>query len=115
MKASWRDAIARIPGKVTAQWPQGEPFTEMMRHGSMSVEIFAPRGKDNQTPHEQDELYLVKSGSAQFVLDDSSELVGSGDVLFVPARVPHHFEQMSSDFVTWAVFWGPVGGEAPRV
>lgn len=101
MKASWREAIARIPGKVTAAWPQGEPFTEMLRHGSMSVEIFAPRGKDSQTPHEQDELYMIKSGSAQFVLDESSESVSPGDVLFVPARVRHHFEQMSSDFVTW--------------
>lgn len=111
MKASWHEAIARVPGPVTSKWPQGEPFTDMIRHGSMVVKIFAPRGKDHQTPHEQDEVYLVKSGKALFVLDGKSEAVDSGDVLFVPARASHHFEQMSSDFVTWVVFWGPAGGE----
>jgi mannose-6-phosphate isomerase-like protein (cupin superfamily) len=115
MKASWREAIARIPGPVTSKWPQGEPVTEVIRHGSMIVKIFAPRGKDYQTPHDQDELYLVKSGSALFVRDKSSETVETGDVLFVPARALHHFEQMSSDFFTWVVFWGPVGGEQERI
>jgi len=111
MKASWRDAIAKLPGPVTAKWPKGEPFSVLFRHGSMMVEIFAPREKDHQTPHEQDELYLIKSGSARFVRDGKPEAVESGDVLFVGARVRHHFEQMSSDFATWVVFWGPAGGE----
>ena len=111
MKMSWGDAFARIPGAVTAKWPQGEPFTDVIRHGSMIVKIFAPRGKDHQTPHEQDELYLIKSGRALFVLNEKSEAVEPGDVLFIPAGAPHHFEQMSSDFVAWAVFWGPAGGE----
>lgn len=111
MKASFAEAMAKIPGPVTSKWPQGEPFTEVMRHGSMIVKIFAPRGKDHQTPHEQDEVYLIKSGSAVFVREAKAERVAAGDVLFVGARAPHHFEQMSSDFVTWVVFWGPVGGE----
>lgn len=111
MKASWLEAVARIPGPATAKWPQGEPVTDVMRHGSMIVKIFAPRGKDYQTPHEQDELYLIKSGSALFVTDEKSEPVEPGDVLFVRARARHHFERMSSDFFTWVVFWGPAGGE----
>lgn len=37
--------------------------------------------------------------------------VRTGDALFVAAHVPHHFEGMSEDFVTWVVFWGPKGGE----
>ncbi len=43
------------------------PFAELMRHGSMSVELYAPQGKDLQTPHAQDELYLVRSGSGVFL------------------------------------------------
>jgi uncharacterized RmlC-like cupin family protein len=39
------------------------------------------------------------------------EPVQTGDALFVAAHVPHHFERMSEDFVTWVVFWGPTGGE----
>jgi mannose-6-phosphate isomerase-like protein (cupin superfamily) len=37
-----------------------------------------------------------------------------GDVLFVPANKAHRFEEFSQDLATWAVFWGPQGGEADR-
>ena len=111
MKASLDQLLRHLPGPVTADWPGGEPFTEAMRHGTMSVEVFAPRGRDAQTPHEQDELYFVVSGTADFEVDGKKGPVKVGDVLFVAARVPHHFEAMSADFVTWVVFWGPEGGE----
>ena len=34
------------------------------------------------------------------------------DVLFVAAGDRHRFEQLSPDFRTWVVFYGPDGGEA---
>ena len=37
---------------------------------------------------------------------------GPGDVLFVPARSEHRFEDFSDDLGLWVVFWGPAGGEA---
>ena len=112
MKASLKDLLARIPAAKTPAWPDGEPFTEAMRHGSMSVEVFAPRGTDHQQPHEQDELYFVVTGSAEFEHEGRRTQVASGDVLFVPAHDRHRFAEMSPDFVTWVVFWGPKGGEA---
>jgi uncharacterized RmlC-like cupin family protein len=30
----------------------------------------------------------------------------AGDVLFVPAQVPHCFESFSDDFQTWVIFFG---------
>lgn len=111
MKASLKELLARLPGPKTAAWPDGEPFTEALRHGSMSVEVFAPRGRDTQTPHSQDELYFVVSGTALFEHAGRRAAVTAGDVLFVPASDRHHFEEMSADFVTWVVFWGPQGGE----
>jgi hypothetical protein len=36
---------------------------------------------------------------------------GSGDMLFVPARMEHRFEDFSDDFATWVMFYGPAGGE----
>ncbi len=113
VKVSSSDVLSQIPGPRTAEWPDGEPFADLLRHGSMSVEIFAPRGQDHQTPHEKDELYLIKSGNAAFFLREQAYSVSAGDVLFVPAEAPHHFEKISDDFVTWVVFWGPVGGEGP--
>jgi len=38
----------------------------------------------------------------------------AGDVLFVPANALHRFVEFSDDLVTWAVFWGPEGGESPH-
>jgi len=34
-----------------------------------------------------------------------------GDVIFAPAGIEHRFENFSDDFVTWVIFYGPVGGE----
>jgi mannose-6-phosphate isomerase-like protein (cupin superfamily) len=112
MKASLAPLLAQLPRAPSAKWPDGEPFIDALRHGSMSVEVFAPRLHDAQEPHEQDELYFVVSGSAVFDLNGERNGAVTGDVLFVAAGVPHRFENMSDDFVTWVVFWGPKGGEA---
>lgn len=113
MRTSAADLLARLPGRCTAVWPDGERFVEAFRHGSMSVELYAPRGSDPQQPHAQDELYFVIAGTGDFVLDGVGQPFAAGAALFVPAGVPHRFENFSDDFATWVVFWGPRGGEAP--
>lgn len=49
------------------------------------VELYAPRGVDGQTPHRRDELYVVVSGTGEFVNGPEMHPFGPGDVLFVPA------------------------------
>ncbi|MBI1275731.1 cupin domain-containing protein [bacterium] len=88
-----------------------KPFAELLRHGSMSVELFAPQGVDNQQPHEQDELYHVISGHGFFVLEQERVTIAAGDVLFVRAGSEHRFEDFSDDLLVLVVFWGPKGGE----
>lgn len=114
LKASLPALLARLPGKPDAIWPEGVPFADAMRHGTMSVEIFAPRGTDRQSPHIQDELYIVASGTAHFDHEGAVTDAKTGDVLFVPAGDSHFFLDMSDDFVTWVIFWGPSGGELDR-
>ncbi|HZH25641.1 MAG TPA: cupin domain-containing protein [Azospirillaceae bacterium] len=93
---------------------QGHPrFVEMGRHGTMSVELYAPRGTDPQQPHKQDELYVVVSGTGRFLCADRSTPFGPGDVLFAPAGAVHRFEDFSDDLAVWVIFYGPQGGEAP--
>lgn len=111
-RAGLDEMPARLPLPATAQWPDGVPFTTALAHGTMSVEVFAPRGQDRQGPHSQDELYVVMGGHAQFRHRDAVRAVKFGDVLFVPAGDPHRFEAISDDFVAWVIFWGPPGGEA---
>ena len=84
----------------------------LLTHGSMELGAYAPRGRDPQEPHVQDELYVVQSGSGRFRLDGETRPVEPGEVLFVPAGAEHRFEDISEDFVAWVVFWGPPGGEA---
>lgn len=67
-------------------------FVECLRHGSMAVELHRPRGVDEQQPHEQDELYVVVAGQAEFRHGGSHRQVALGDLLFVPAGLPHRFE-----------------------
>lgn len=87
-------------------------FSEVFRHGSLLVEIYAPRGIDDQTPHTRDEVYVVWKGTGIFLNGDERHPFKPGDVLFVPAGVEHRFESFSDDFVTWVFFYGPEGGEA---
>ena len=88
-----------------------KPFTVLMRHGTMSVEYFAPKQIDTQIPHEQDELYVIARGHGSFNRNGENVECKAGDVLFVPAGMQHHFENFTDDFATWVIFYGPNGGE----
>lgn len=98
--------------EAAAQLPDSPlRFVTLLRRGSLSVELYAPRGHDPQQPHKQDELYVVVAGSGEFINGDERHPFGPGDVLFVPAGVEHRFENFSADFQTWVIFYGPEGGE----
>jgi len=111
MKASISEALGRLPAAPTAIWPEGAPFVTMMAGGTMSVEVFAPKGRDRQQPHSQDELYFIHSGQGEIVINGQRYAAAAGDAFFVAAQVAHQFENFSEDFVTWVVFYGPPAGE----
>jgi mannose-6-phosphate isomerase-like protein (cupin superfamily) len=92
--------------------PAGERFAVAFERGSLSVEMYAPRGSDPQQPHTRDEVYVVVSGRGEFVNGAERHAFGPGDLMFVPAGVEHRFEQFSDDLAVWVVFYGPEGGEA---
>jgi mannose-6-phosphate isomerase-like protein (cupin superfamily) len=100
------EALERLPG------PGGARFAEVLEHGSLVVEIYAPRGTDPQTPHTRDEVYVVVKGTGEFVNGPDRRSFGPGDVLFVPAGVEHRFERFTDDLIVWVIFYGPEGGEA---
>jgi len=86
-------------------------FATVLRHGTMSVEIYQPIGHDPQQPHEQDELYIIISGTGEFFNNGITKPFQPGDVLFVPAGDEHRFENFTEDFKTWVIFYGEKGGE----
>ncbi|MCF5714924.1 cupin domain-containing protein [Pseudomonas tremae] len=82
-------------------------FHVLFERGDFSLELFAPRGSDTQSPHAQDEVYIISSGHSKFVRAGKIVSVRIGDVLFVPAGVDHRFVDFSHDFRTWVIFFGP--------
>lgn len=105
-KATLNEAAALLPA------PEATPRSAgVFQHGSMLVKLFAPRGKDVQGPHKQDELYFVARGTGWFVNGDTRTRFAPNDMLFVPANVMHRFEDFSDDLMVWVVFYGPEGGE----
>ena len=93
--------------------PDGKRFATVFEHGTLAVEIYAPRGIDPQQPHIRDEVYVVISGSGEFLNGGNRSSFQPGDVLFVPAQVVHRFENFTDDFAVWVFFYGPEGGEQP--
>jgi mannose-6-phosphate isomerase-like protein (cupin superfamily) len=89
------------------------PFTVVMKNGNMTVEYFSPQEIDEQTPHTQDELYVIIKGHATLCRDGKRISCKKADIIFVPAGMNHWFENFSDDFATWVIFYGPRGGERP--
>jgi mannose-6-phosphate isomerase-like protein (cupin superfamily) len=92
--------------------PEGKPFIVAYEHGTLAVELYAPRGVDTQQPHTRDEVYVVVRGSGFFINGPDRHRFEAGDLLFVPAGIVHRFEEFTDDLAVWVVFYGPDGGEA---
>jgi mannose-6-phosphate isomerase-like protein (cupin superfamily) len=92
--------------------PEGKRFATIFQHGTLLVEIYAPRGTDPQGPHTRDEVYFVAAGSGEFVCGETRTAFGPCDLLFAAAGIAHRFENFTDDLAVWVLFYGPEGGEA---
>ena len=101
------DAQSQIPG------PNGERSVLVLKRGSLDVKLSLPLPPNEQTPHAQDEIYVVIRGRGVLVHDGNRDPFESGDVLFVAAGVEHHYEDFTNDLALWRVFYGQHGGELP--
>ena len=92
--------------------PAGNLAVPIFSRGSLEVELYAPKGQDPQKPHDRDEVYFVACGKGEFFDGKRQHAVEAGSFIFVPAGHLHRFENFSSDFAIWVVFYGPKGGES---
>lgn len=102
------DAQRAIPTR------EGKLYAELFQHGTLDVEIYAPKGTDLQQPHSRDELYIVVSGRGWFYVEGKRFEFSPGDTLFAAASEVHRFEDFTEDLLVWVVFYGPEGGERGR-
>src|SRR5262249_40426089 len=91
--------------------PEGRRSAEVLVDGDLEIRLYAPKGRDTQTPHDRDELYIVARGHGQFRVGDRVEPFASGALLYVAANEVHRFEDFSDDFAAWVVFYGQVKNE----
>ncbi|HEY0429282.1 MAG TPA: cupin domain-containing protein [Pyrinomonadaceae bacterium] len=105
MKFTVNEFLAKLPLAANEKWKEGVWFTRAFSKGDFELEFFGPRGRDYQTPHEKDEIYIIARGSGEFVKAGERITFTDGDVLFVEKGVEHHFENFSEDFATWVIFF----------
>jgi mannose-6-phosphate isomerase-like protein (cupin superfamily) len=98
---------SRIPG------PAGEHSVSFFQRGTLNVKLSHPPSPNTQTPHAQDEIYIVARGRGILFHDGKRDPFEAGDLLFIAAGTEHHFEDFSNDLALWVIFYVPTGGEVP--
>ena len=93
--------------------PAGEHSVSFLLRGTLNVKLSLPVPPNQQSPHEQDELYVVIRGRGVLLHDGERDPFESGDLMFVAAGTEHRFEDFTEDLAVWVVFYGPRGGEVP--
>ena len=92
----------------------GQRWVTMLQRGTLELEYYEPLANDPQQPHTRDEVYFVIAGSGWFLRDGQRQKFGPSEVIYVEAGVPHHFEEFTPDFATWAIFLGEPGKTAKK-
>ena len=103
----FEEAQGRIPG------PSGPHFVSLMQRGTLNVFLSLPVSPNRQTPHAQDEVYVIVRGRGVLFHGGERDPFGAGDLLFVSAGTEHWFEDFTEDLAVWVIFYGPNGGEVP--
>ncbi|HYO43650.1 MAG TPA: cupin domain-containing protein [Candidatus Limnocylindrales bacterium] len=87
------------------------PWVELLSVPDLSVGLYvlAAGADDPQQPHTEDEVYVVLAGRSRFTAGDRTRDCGPGDVIFVPALVPHRFHDIAEEMRVVVVF-GPAEG-----
>jgi quercetin dioxygenase-like cupin family protein len=86
-------------------------YVEQFRVPDLSAGTYSipAGGHDGQSPHTEDEIYVVTAGRARMVATSGSAEVGPGTVIFVPAGEEHRFVDVTEDLALIVVF-GPAEG-----
>lgn len=86
-------------------------YLEFLRVPDLSAGLYVLEAgaADPQSPHDEDEVYVVMQGRSRFRAGDTAQEVGPGSVLFVPARLQHRFLDVRERLEV-LVFFGPAEG-----
>jgi len=85
---------------------QQTDWVEHLRVSDLSVGTYSiPAGRtDGQSPHTEDEIYVVMAGRGTLESGGESADVGPGCVLYVPAGEVHRFTAITADLALLVLF-----------
>ena len=91
-----------------ARRASGRPYHEFISVPDLSGGLYVldAGGVDGQSPHTEDELYVVMSGRGQVTVGEDVRDVRPGTVIFVAAGVTHRFHDIEERLVLLVAF-GP--------
>ena len=81
---------------------------QVLRSDLLSVGLYLlpAGGVDDQTPHNEDEVYYAVSSRAKLRVGEADHPIQPGTLLFVPALAVHFFHDIKEELVL-VVFWAP--------
>ena len=93
---------------LAAREAGGRLYHEFLRVPALSMGLYvlSAGGTDPQQPHTEDEVYYIAAGRGMIQVGEEQRAVSAGSVVFVPARVPHHFHSVEED-LRILVFFAP--------
>jgi quercetin dioxygenase-like cupin family protein len=102
---------------LTETAARGEAYLEFHRTDDLSLGVYVLEAgaDDGQSPHTEDEAYVVLAGAARFTAGAETRNVAAGDTIFVAAGVPHRFHDITVGLRLVVVFGPAEGSRARRV
>jgi mannose-6-phosphate isomerase-like protein (cupin superfamily) len=99
---------------LRTQHELGKSYLEFLRSGSLSTGLYVLEAgaADGQSPHTEDEVYVVLAGRSRFTAAEETRDVVRGDTIFVAAGVEHRFHDILEQLVLVVVFAPPEGSAA---
>lgn len=84
----------------------GAGYVEWVRSQSLSGGVYrlGAGAVDGQSPHREDEVYVVTAGAADLEVEGRRTPVRPGSVAFVPRRAEHRFVDITEDLEVAVVF-----------
>jgi mannose-6-phosphate isomerase-like protein (cupin superfamily) len=84
----------------------GRAYLEFLRVPALSVGLYTLEAGavDGQSPHTEDEVYVVMAGRARIAVGGEVREVGPGSVVYVAATVPHLFHDITERLEILVVF-----------
>jgi mannose-6-phosphate isomerase-like protein (cupin superfamily) len=100
--------VFELENLISSRAASAQPYLEFLRIPDLSMGLYElpAGGTDAQSPHQQDEVYYVVSGTARIKVGDEDRPVKPGSLIYVPKNIEHRFHSIEVDLIL-LVFFAP--------